>query len=261
MVKTRLAQMTWKEAEEAYKANPVILIPSASIEQHGPATPVGDFRISEWVGDRIAERTGAIVAPMLPYGYSEVFRRFPGTVTLQGDTVRAVMYDVVVSFAEQGLDHLVFLCGHNGNMPILDQVARRVRREYGIRMGCIEPFRLFSGATMAEAYGKPGVAIGHGSDPIMSFNMFLFPDDCRQDLTEAENLNQYDGMTIRGSTNVALGDVAGHIYFDTLDIAPNGVMGDVSNFDAEAGGKLLAHVVDKGVEFVNIFKQHDTRIR
>ena len=94
----------------------------------------------------------------------------------------------------------------------------------------------------------------------MSFNMFLFPDDCRLDLTEQENLNTFDGMTVRGSTNVALGDVAGHIYFDTLDIAPNGVMGDVSNFNAEAGGKLLAHVVDKGVEFVNIFKEFDTRI-
>jgi len=261
VAKVRLAQMTWKEAEEAYAANPVVLIPCASIEQHGPATPVGDFRISEWVADQIAERTGAIVAPMLPYGYSEMFRRFPGTITLQPETVKAVMYDVVVSLVEHGLDHLVFLCGHNGNMPILDQVARQVRIEYGIRMGCIEPFRLFSTATMAEAYGRENAAIGHGSDPIMSFNMHLFPDDCRLDLTEQENRNTYEGMTIRGSTSVALGDVAGHIYFDTLDIAPNGVIGDVSTFSAEAGGKLLAHVVDNGAAFVNIFKQHDTRIQ
>jgi creatinine amidohydrolase len=253
--------MTWKEAEAAYADNPVILIPSASIEQHGPATPVGDFRISEWVGDRIAEQTGALVAPMLPYGYSEVFRRFPGTVTLEAATVQAVMYDVVVSFLEHGLDHLVFLCGHNGNMPILDQVARRVRREYGIRMGCIEPFRLFSAATMAEAYGRPGVGIGHGSDPIMSFNMFLFPDDCRLDLTEPEELTEYEGLTVRGTSAVALGDVTGHIYFDTRDRAPNGVMGDVSTFSAEAGGKLLHRIVEKGVEFVTIFKAHDTRIR
>jgi creatinine amidohydrolase len=260
VAKVRLASMTWKEAEEAYAANPVILIPSASIEQHGPQTPVGDFRISEWVGDRIAERTGAIVAPMLPYGYSEVFRRFPGTVTLEAETVQAVMYDVVVSFLDHGLDHLVFLCGHNGNMPILDQVARRVRREYGVRLGCIEPFRLFSPATMAEAYGRPGVGIGHGSDPITSFNMHLFPDDVRLDLTEPENLTTYEDLVVRGSTQVALGDVGGHIYFDTMDLAPNGVMGDVSIFDAEAGGKLLAHIVDNGVRFVEMFKNHDTHI-
>lgn len=252
--------MTWKEAEEAYARNPVILIPSASIEQHGPQTPVGDFRIGEWVGDQVAERTGAIVAPMLPYGYSEVFRRFPGTVTLEASTVHAVMYDVVVSFVERGLDHIVFLCGHNGNMPILDHVARRIRREYGIRLGCFEPFRLFSPATMAEAYGRQGVATAHGSDPITSFNLFLFPDDVRLDLIEEEQLTTYENMTVKGSTQVSLGDVAGHIYFDTLDLAPNGVMGDVSVFNAEAGGKLLQHIVDKGVEFVTLFKEHDTRI-
>jgi len=252
--------MTWKEAEEAYAANPVVLIPSASIEQHGPQTPVGDFRLSEWIGDRVAERTGAIVAPMLPYGYSEVFRRFPGTVTLAAATVEAVMYDVAVSFLEHGLDHLVFLCGHNGNMPLLDHVARQVRREYGVRMGCFEPFRLFSAATLAEAFGQEGKAMGHGSDPIMSFNMHLFPDDVRLDLVEEENLTSYEALDVRGSTQVAVGDVAGHIYFDTQDIAPNGVMGDVSNFDADAGGRLLNHIVDKGVEFVELFKQHDTRI-
>jgi creatinine amidohydrolase len=259
MAKVRLAAMTWKEAEEAYASNPVILIPSASIEQHGPQTPVGDFRISEVLGDRIAERSGAIVAPMLPYGYSETFRRFPGTVTLQAETVGAVMYDVVVSFIEHGLDHLMFLCGHNGNMPILDHVARRVRHEYGIRMACLEPFRLFSPATVAEAYGKQ-VVTGHGSDPITSFNMALFPDDVRLDLIETEQKASFDPLPLRGSTQVGLGDVTGHIYFDTKDLAPNGVLGDVTIFDAGAGSKLLDHIVEKGVEFVDLFKRHDTRI-
>lgn len=260
MAKTRLASMTWKEAEEAYASNPVILIPSASIEQHGPQAPVGDFRISEWIGDRVAERTDSLVAPMLPYGYSEVFRRFPGTVTLEASTVADVMYDVTVSFLDHGLDHVVFLCGHNGNMPILDHVARRVRREYGVRLGCFEPFRLFSSAALNEAFDQEGKVMGHGSDPIMSFNMHLFPNDVRLDLVEEENLTKYEGLTIRGATQVALGDVAGHIYFDTLDLAPNGVMGDVAGFDAEAGRKLLDHIVDKGVEFVELFKTHDTHI-
>lgn len=259
MGKVRLASMTWKEAETAFESNPVILIPGASIEQHGPGTPVGDFRISEWVADRVAERTGSIVAPMLPYGYSEVFRRFPGTVTLEASTVEAVMNDVVVSFLEHNLDHLVFLCGHNGNMPILDHVARKVRREYGIRLGCFEPFRLFSPATLAEAYGVETKVMGHGSDPIMSFNMQLFPDDVRLDLVEAENLNQFEGLSVQGSTQVAVGDVAGHIYFDTKDLAPNGVTGDVSGFSAEAGEHLLNHIVERGVEFVELFKTHDTR--
>ena len=45
-----------------------------------------------------------------------------------------------------------------------------------------------------------------------------------------------------------------------LQTPPNGVMGDVSGFDADAGGKLLHYIVDKGVEFVELFKQHGTHI-
>ena len=90
--------------------------------------------------------------------------------------------------------------------------------------------------------------------------MYLFPDDVRLDLTEPENATKYEGLTVRGYNQIPLGDVAGHIYFDSKDIAPNGVLGDVSIFNAEAGGKLLQHIVEKGVEFVNLFKAHDTRI-
>lgn len=261
MAKHRLAAMTWKEAEEVYAQNPVVLIPSASIEQHGPQTPVGDFRVGEVAADRIAEQTGALVAPMLPYGYSETFRRFPGTVTLEAETVHHVMYDVARSFLDKGLDHVMFLCCHNGNMPILEHVARRIRHEYGIRMGCLEPWRLFSPATVEEAYGQSNPRIGHGSEPFTSFSLHLFPEDVRLDLLEEENPVQFEGITRRGTTQVALDDVNGHIYFDTRDFAPNGVVGNVSLHDAEAGRMLLDHVVERGVQFVNIFKEHDTRIQ
>lgn len=259
MSKVRLASMTWKEAEEAYANNPVVLIPSASIEQHGPQTPVGDFRVGEVAADRIAEQTGAVVAPMLPYGYSETFRRFPGTVTLEESTVHNVMYDVARSFLDHGLDHVMFLCCHNGNMPILEHVARRIRQEYGVRMACLEPWRLLSPKLVEQAYG-PNARIGHGSEPFTSFSLHLYPEDVRLDLLEEENPTAFDGITRRGTTQVAVGDVNGHIYFDTRDIAPNGVVGDVSLHSAEAGRLILDQVVELGVEFVNIFKQHDTRI-
>jgi creatinine amidohydrolase len=154
----------------------------------------------------------------------------------------------------------MFLCGHNGNMPILEHVARRIRHERGIRLACLEPYRLFSPATVAAAYGREGVVTGHGADPITSFWLHLFPEAVRLDLVEPEARVAFPGVPLRGPAQVALGDVAGHIYFDYREVAPNGVTGDVSVFSAEAGGRLLDHVVARGIEFVNIFKGHDTRI-
>lgn len=257
--KTRLELMTWKEAEEAFAANPVILIPNASTEQHGPQTPVGDFRIAQVVGERIAEATGALLAPMLPFGYSDVFRGFPGTISLQAETVHRVMYDVASSFLDHGLDHLVFLCGHGGNMPILEHVARRIRHERGIRLACLDLWRLHSPATIAEAYGRP-IRNGHGSDPITSFWLHLFPEQVRLDLVEPEALTPLPGLAMRGVSQVMLGDVSAQIYFDAGEVSRNGVLGDVTVFNAEAGGALLDHVVAKGIEFVALFRAHNTRI-
>lgn len=259
MAKTQLALMTWREAEEAFRENPVILVPSGSIEQHGPQTPVGDFKIGEVLGQRIAAGSGALIAPILPFGYSDVFRGFPGTISLQADTVFNVMYDVATSFIEHGLDHIMFVCGHNGNMPILEHVARRIRHEYGLRLACIEPFRLFSPATLAAAYGREQVVTGHGADPITSFWLHLDPESVRLDLAEPQQRETF-GLDLRGTAQVALGDVNGHIYFDYLDVAPNGVTGDVTIFDGDAGGRILDHIVERGIEFVGIFQGHDTHI-
>lgn len=260
MAKSQLALMTWREAEEAFRANPVLIIPSGSIEQHGPQTPVGDFQLGQVIGERIAAGSGALLAPMLPYGYSDVFRGFPGTVSLQADTIFNVMYDVAVNFIEHGLDHIVFMCGHHGNMPILEQVARRIRHEYDLRLACIEPFQLVSPAGLAAAYGRERIVTGHGSDPITSLWLHLDPEAVRLDLVEPPERETF-GLNLRGTSQVALGDVAGHIYFDYLEVAPNGVIGDVTIFDAEAGRRILDQIVERGIEFVRIFKTHDTRIK
>src|SRR5512146_3032678 len=83
MAKVELARMTWREAGESFRSNPVILLPMGSVEQHGPHVPVGDYRYATEVANRIALRTGAIVAPTIPWGYSEHFRPFPGTLSVR----------------------------------------------------------------------------------------------------------------------------------------------------------------------------------
>jgi len=266
--KTQLAAMTWKEAEEAFRDNPVIIVPNASIEQHGPQTPVGDFRVGEIVAERIAAATGAIVAPMLPFGYSEVFRRFPGTVTLRAETIYNVMYDVVTNFLDHGLDHVMFLCCHHGNMPILEQVAHQIRRERGIVLGCLEPWRLHSPAFMSEVFNQPNPRHGHGTEPFASMSLHLFPDDVRTDLAEEENRvdpstllkkGASGDLPLRGTNQIQIGDATGMLYLDYRDVVPNGVIGDIHLASAEAGEKLFNRAIELGIEYVRMFEKVETR--
>lgn len=261
MSKLHLARMTWKEAEEAYARNPVVLLPNASIEEHGPQTPTGDFRALEIVAERIAQNTGSIVGPMLPCGYSEVHRRFPGCVTLAPTTVEAILYDMAQSFLDHGLDHLLFLCGHNGNMPLINHVARRIRRESGIVAAALEPWRLFSPAFLKKVYGLDSPPIGHGSDPMTSLALHLYPEDVRMDLVDEGHTGEFQGLPVKGMSQIPVGDVAGHIYLDMRDLAENGVLGNTSIASADVGRQLIERVVEVGSRFVELFQEIDTQIQ
>ena len=128
MTKVEVERMTWREAQEAFGRNPVVLLPMGSVEQHGPHVPVGDYRYATVVARRIAEQAEAIVAPTIPWGYSEHFRPFPGTLSVRPETLTLLLEDTCDGFVRFGLDHLLFVCGHKGNMPILEQVANCARR-------------------------------------------------------------------------------------------------------------------------------------
>ena len=70
MKKVNLERMSWKEAKEAFQLNPVVMIPMGSMEEHGPHSPMGDYRIATIAAARIAEKTEALVTPVIPFGYS-----------------------------------------------------------------------------------------------------------------------------------------------------------------------------------------------
>jgi len=47
MAKHRIAEMSWREVRAALRAQPVVLIPLGSTEQHGPVSPTGDYMIAD----------------------------------------------------------------------------------------------------------------------------------------------------------------------------------------------------------------------
>src|SRR5215210_1776093 len=103
-----LQRLSWTELAEAVAERPVILLPIGTLEQHGPHMPIGnDNMVAEFVARRTAEQTNALVAPTINYGCSAVFRNFTGTVSIQPETLAAMLRDVCRSLIGQGLDRIV----------------------------------------------------------------------------------------------------------------------------------------------------------
>jgi creatinine amidohydrolase len=79
-----------------------------------------DVILPEAVATRVAERTGAIVAPVISYGYKSQPKtgggnHFPGTISLDASTLIAALRDVINEFARHGVRKLVVFDGHIEN--------------------------------------------------------------------------------------------------------------------------------------------------
>jgi creatinine amidohydrolase len=96
-----------------------VILPLGSLEEHGPHLPLGTdtFHAVE-VARRVAELKPVVVAPPVFYGMCRSTREHPGTLSISGDTLRALLVDVGREFYRIGLRNLVFISGHAGGTHI-----------------------------------------------------------------------------------------------------------------------------------------------
>ncbi len=112
-------EMSMPEFEAARDKQHPVLLPVGSLEEHGPHLPLGtDTLHALEVARRVAALQPVIVAPPLFYGLCRSTREHPGTVSLQGDTLRALIRDLGREFHRQGLRRLVLISGHAGGTHI-----------------------------------------------------------------------------------------------------------------------------------------------
>jgi len=92
--KFQWARMSWKEIEMASQENPqpVVFFPNRRHRVARAADPVGtDIVQAQHCCDQVAEATGGLSLPGIPFGYSPQFNAFHGTITLSPATVTAIV--------------------------------------------------------------------------------------------------------------------------------------------------------------------------
>lgn len=178
--KKLLWQEMWRhEFEAALKQNPVVIVPTGSIEQHGPHCPVdvdisGPFAIATEVAKRINEFP-VIVAPPVWWGFSHYNMGFPGTITLRADTYRNLLKDILKSINANGFQRIVVLNGHGGNEALNKSIMSEVSEEnifivaFSWWQAVEEEMRRLSTADDSV------VGVGHGGEVETSLQLYLRP--------------------------------------------------------------------------------------
>lgn len=129
-VKNYLPHMTWPEVRDLLTRTDMVILPIASLEQHGLQGPIGtDFLNGLERAKLIAQRTDVLVAPILFPGNSPYHMAFPGTITLPAETIQLVYVQAAQSLLAHGFKRFLILNSHAGNASISQYVVDRINHE------------------------------------------------------------------------------------------------------------------------------------
>ncbi len=258
----RLGEMPWTEVRDAIAAGATAVLPLGSIEEHGPHTPTGDYIIIDEITAHAAQRAGDVVAPIVPYGYSEYFRNFPGTITLRESTLAALITDAIECLRGHGFPRIAIVNGHAGNAGIVDFVTRRVRRRHGLIVPSIAPFGLLQAPNVVERVYGARVDLGHGGDPVGSLMMHLRPERVRPDRMGAWGRRPVFGCPTDGLGAITVDGMRIAVPLDMEDVAPpeTGSLADPRLASPERGRQLFDLAVDAVARFLRWFRGIDPHL-
>jgi creatinine amidohydrolase len=184
----RIEEMSWTEYRDRLaKDNPPVFLPCGTVEQHGPHLPLGtDALLSAAVSESAAARVGGLVAPAVQYGYKSQPKcgggqHFPGTTSLDAQSLIATVRDLVREFARHGVKRLVVVNGHYENQWFLIEGIDLALREpiaAGMTVMRLEYWDFFTEATLAKVFpeGFPGYALEHAAVLETSLMLHYHPD-------------------------------------------------------------------------------------
>lgn len=227
-------ELTAEELREKAASDAVVVLPVASMEQHGPHLPVGvDTILCGGVCKLAAERAGAgdvVVAPTLWCGMAEHHMAFGGTFTFDIPTYRAVLLALLKSIERHGFHRVVIVNGHGGNIAALAAFLPDFARETSLQVRATTYFLLAQEA-MAP-FMQEQVSVLHACEVETSMMMALAPEMVRH-----ERLPEAFGML--GADLSALTRPTVGRYQPFRQMTETGVIGDARKATPEKGNAFL----------------------
>jgi creatinine amidohydrolase len=173
-----LWQELWRhEFEEALTRAPVVIVPTGSVEQHGPHCPMdvdiaGPFHMAVATAQQVADFP-VLVAPPIWSGFTHYNMGFPGTISLRLETYQSLLADVLRSIYANGFPRIVVINGHGGNTAPNWAVTTQLSEEniFPITFSYWQAVR----EEMAEWAEADGESVGHGGEWETSLQLYLRP--------------------------------------------------------------------------------------
>lgn len=264
LTKCRYEELSWPEIREALQLQPVVLLPFGSVEDHGLHLPLHtDNIIVEAICAETARRASgdALVMPTINYGLDEHHMDFPGTISVDTQTLIRYVADVAGSVARHGFTHILIVNGHGSNASIADLAARQVVLESGAICGALSPNAAID-PTLAEPTfsamrrSEPG-GVAHAGEYETAMMLHLRPD-----LVEMQKAIQEWGQVKLNYFNWDHPEPSILAWQDWWSrMSESGVCGDPTVATAEFGRALFETTVENFLRFIRAFREIPLRPR
>jgi len=186
-VKNYLPHMTVPEVEALLQKTDMVIIPVASLEQHGNHLPIGtDFINGVEKSKLIAQERDILVAPVLMAGQSPYHMGFAGTITLRAETILQVHMEAVESLIRHGFKRFVIMNAHGGNRAISTLLVDQINQTTA---GVAVSFGAATRPFMEPSSAAPSTVLDrHGGTGETSSSLYLMPDLVQLDKAVAAEL-------------------------------------------------------------------------
>ena len=192
-VKNYLPHMTSPEVAALLAKTDMVIIPVASLEQHGSHLPIGtDFINTVERCKLIAQERDILVSPVLMVGQSPYHMGFAGTVTLKAETIIQVHREAVESLIKHGFKRFIIMNAHGGNRAISTFIVDQINQTTaGVAVSfdeAVSPFMEPSSVAASTVLDR------HGGTEETSNSLYLMPDLVQLDKAVAAELTLPDHL-------------------------------------------------------------------
>lgn len=227
-------ELTAGELRDHAAKGSLVVLPVASMEQHGPHLPTGvDTFLCEAVCRAAAEKVrdiGVVVAPTLWCGMAEHHMTYGGTFTFDIPTYHAVLRCLLTSIARHGFRQVMIVNGHGGNIAAMGALLPDLTRETGLDLRATTYFELANPFMAGVLDDQTGTM--HACEVETSMMMAVAPET----VVESRLPEAYGMMDAQPG---ALMRPVVARYRSFKDLTSTGVIGDARRASRAKGGKLM----------------------
>lgn len=226
-----LGDEAWPDLETYFEEESLALVPVGSTEQHGPHLPEGtDHLIAQALAREAAARTGYLCTPTVTIGVSPHHRQFHGTMWVDPPVFRDYMESLVRNLTYHGIDRVVFVNAHGGNVQHLREVGRRLHEE-----GAAYAIEWMWDESIPELVNDVFEVNGpHGGPKETAMIMHIAGGLVHEDrLTDARDGGLVDWGAGSGR------QFGARTFYDAIENTGNGVLGDQTDATPEKGEQLF----------------------